>query len=210
MQRREFARTLLLGTGAACSLVLPTAHAALNAGKRRHLHAVLARAEQAGGGLRWRPIEQCTSAACAASQRVRVVIDSLGFPASFRPLVIDAMLATHAGLKPFRIATYQPGAVSPLSKPFAFEVDTSGLAGFRVEHANALGGEVSIAGSALLGARRPALAAGRYLMVMGDAEHAPDVGVLPVPAEAARSVADAPADALAFAWLAFSVTPASA
>lgn len=211
MQRREFARTLLIGTGAACSLALPAAHAALNAaGKRSRLHAVLARAEGVDGGLRWRPIEQCTSVACAASQRVRVVIDSLAFPLTFRPLVIDAMLATRDGLKPFRVATYQPGAVSPVSKPFAFEVDTSGLAGFRVEHANAMRGDVSVAGSALLGTKRPVLAAGRYLMLMGDTEHAPDVDILPVPAEAARPVADAPADALAFAWLAFSVMPASA
>ncbi len=210
MQRREFARTLLIGTGAACSLALPTAHAALNAGKRPRLHAVLARAAEAGNGQRWRPIEQCTSVACAASQRVRIVIDSLGFPATFRPLVIDAMLATRDGLKPFRIATYQPHTVSPISKPFAFEVDTSGLAGFRVEHANVMPGDVSVAGSALLGAMRPILAAGRYLMVMGDADQAPDVAVLPVPLDAAQPIAETTTDAQAFAWLAFSVKPASA
>lgn len=210
MQRRDFARTLLLGTGAACSLSLPTAYAALDSGARTCLHAVLARADMAAGGMRWRPIEDCASGTCPAPRRVRVAIDSLGFPGSFRPLVIDAMFATRDGLRPFRVATFQPDAVSPLSKPFAFEADAAGLAGFRIEHASTVPGAVRIAGSALLGARRPVLDAGRYLLAMSDTVHAPDVSALDVPLDSAQSLFAASGDDAPLAWLAFSVTPTSA
>ncbi|HMM66070.1 MAG TPA: hypothetical protein PKC03_03925 [Dokdonella sp.] len=209
MQRRDFARALLLGTGAACSLSLPTAYAALNGGSRTRLHAVLGRADATAGGPRWRAIEDCASGACPAAQRLRVAIDSLGFPVRFRPLVIDAMFATRDGLKPFRVATYQPGAISPVSKPFAFEVDAAGLAGFRVELAGTVPGDARITGSALLGASRPVLDAGRYLLAMGDTGHAPDLGMLQVPLDAAQSPFDAAAGDAPLAWLAFSVTPSS-
>lgn len=209
MQRREFARTLLLGTGAACSLSFPAAYAAINAGPRAALRTVLARAEVATSGQRWRPIELCSSGACPAPLRVRVAIDSLGIPGSFRALVVDAMFATRDGLKPFRVATFQPGAVSPASKPFAFEVDAAGLAGFRIEHANADPGNASVAASALLGALRPTLDAGRYLLAMSDTG-VPDLGALPVPPEANQPVVLSTGDNLPFAWLAFSVQPSGA
>ena len=207
MQRREFARTLLLGTGAACSFSLPSAFAARSTTVKLPLRAVLAKAEGAVDNPRWRRIEDCGGDVCVASRRVRVAIDALGFPSSFRPLVVDAMFDTREGIKPFRVATFQPGQLSPASKPFSFDVDSAGLAGFRAELCGLTQGEVTIAGSALLSASRPVLAAGRYLLALSDLEDRIEVGAFSVPNQAGIPLVNANGHEPLFAYLSFSVQP---
>ena len=137
-QRRDFVRNSLFGTGAALAFALPYGRAVLNARTRfdseSELRSMLARVESSAAHQSWRLLDQCADDTCAAASRVRIVIDSLNFPQTFRALRIDAMFATVAGIKAFRIASFQPGAVSPASKPFAFEVGAAGLVGFRSEH----------------------------------------------------------------------------
>jgi hypothetical protein len=203
MQRRDFVRTALIGGGAALTLALPAASAALSPRVDRSLRSRLARLDTDAGVSRWRPLEHCSSEACAAPERVRFTIDALGFPSAFRAVAIDAMFATPEGLHPFRMASHQPDSLSPTSKPFSFEVDSATLAGFRCEHRGTAPGAVEITSSALLGHRRPVLAAGRYLLVVSDQEHAIDIESLPEPMASAPS--HAAENAADFAWLAFSV-----
>ncbi|MEO8458954.1 MAG: hypothetical protein ABI451_00355 [Dokdonella sp.] len=141
---------------------------------------------------------------------MRITIDALGFPDMFRSVAIDAMFATHHGLKPVRIATFQRGAVSPVSKPFAFEVDGAGLAGFRAEHAGSDADVVAIASSALLASARPTLTPGRYLLALTTASNGIDIDSIGVAADPAASVVDKTGNAPAFAWLSFSVHPLTA
>lgn len=206
MQRRDFLRTALASAGAAGSLAIPAVHAARRAEAQPTLHALLARAEGQGGDtVRWRPLDQCGSEACAASTRVRISIDRLQFPAGFGALAVDAMFATAHGIRPFRMATYQPDSLSPASKPFAFEVDAVGLAGFRAEHADVSGEALAVASSPLLGVARPALAGGRYLLVLARDGDRFDVDSIAVSAHPADAVLAGDGNAPAFACIAFSV-----
>lgn len=207
MQRRDFVRTALLGTGAVCSLALPSAYAALNTHSQKPLRTALARLETRDRVSRWRSLDRCSSEACSAPQRVRVAIDALAFPTHFGALSIDAMFDTHAGVKPFRVASHQPDSLSPSSKPFAFEADSAGLAGFRVEHAAVSTGSSSVCASSLLGATRPVLAAGRYLLVISRDEGMPEFESIGAPESAAHPIVDAGGNDPHFAWLTFSVQP---
>ena len=210
MQRRDFVRSALFGTGAACALALPSAYAALKPAPRIALRTTLARLDAGPGQSRWRALDECSSAACGTPQRMRVAIDALGYPVQFRALAIDAMFDTDAGIRPFRIAHYQPGSLSPSSKPFSFESGSTALAGFRIEHAGEHGGSIAVASSAMLGAARPVLAAGRYLLIVGEGERLPEVAALPVPANAADALVLMDGSAPSFAWLGFSVHAAVA
>lgn len=207
MQRRDFVRTALFGSGAVCSLALPSAYAALNRDERSPLRTSVARLETRDGSSRWRSLEHCSSDTCSAAQRVRVAIDALGFPAVFRGLAIDAMFDTQAGLRPFRIASHQPASLSPISKPFSFEADSASLAGFRAEHADTDPGSMAVAGSALLGSSRPVLAGGRYLLVISRELPLPDIESLAVPLHTADPIVGADGNAAGFGWLTFSVHP---
>lgn len=210
MQRRDFVRSALFGTGAACSLVLPSAYAALGTGAKNPLRTELARLEQQGGIARWRSIKHCASDACLAPRRVRITIDALAFPADFGALSIDAMFDTSAGVKPFRVASHQPQSLSPSSKPFSFEADSAGLAGFRTEYADAASGSSMVCASPLLGASRPVLAAGRYLLVVARDADMPDIESLSPRSEGADSIAARHGVEMNAAWLSFSVRPLTA
>lgn len=205
MQRREFIRSTLLASGAACALGAPTVFAGRLQQREAPLRTHLAKLESKGSLARWLPIEHCASGACDPAEELRVRITSLGFPRHFRALSIDAMFNTTHGLRPFRVAHYQPGAVSPVSKPFSFTVASASLAGFRVEHTVADSAAVDVAASALLGQHRAALTTGDYLLLASVAERAMDISALPTDAVLAPAGEDA-----AFAWLRFSVHPHSA
>lgn len=200
MQRRDFVRTALFGTGAACSLVLPSAYASLNRKAGQPLRTALAKLRSNADCARWVPIEQCSDGVCDLTGNLRVEITGLGFPQHFRSFSIDAIFDTTAGLRPFRIAQYQPGAISPASKPFSFNVASASLAGFRVEHANADSVAIEAAGAALLGPGRARLATGEYLLLTMADERAVDVSSLPTEGALAPAGADA-----TFAWLRFRV-----
>jgi hypothetical protein len=207
MQRRDFVRTALLGTGAACSLALPGAYAALAANTETILHSSLARLEGDDALKHWRPLDLCSSEACALPQRVRVSIDAIGIPSTFEALAIDAMFATDEGLRPYRIAGYQPDSLSPLSKPFSFEVGSATLAGFRVEHAHSGSAARAIASSALLGKERPVLAQGRYLLALSAQTRPIRLDSIAVPGEAGQALRNRAGGVCDFAWLTFSVIP---
>ena len=207
MQRRDFVRTAIFGTGAALSLTLPSAHAALKLNSRVPLRTELARLEAHGEQSRWRSLDRCSSAACDAPKRVRIAVEALGFPSTFRALAIDAMFDTNVGLQPFRIGGYQPGSLSPRSKPFSFEADPTALAGFRVEHAETTAGSIAVASSAVLGASRPVLAVGRYLLVVSEAVGTPVVETLLAPSDLSDPVAFMSSEKPHFAWVTFSVYP---
>jgi hypothetical protein len=167
MQRRDFARTLLLGAGAACTLGTPVSRTALAANASRNLHALLAREQTRDGLQEWVPIEHCVAEACVFPSRLRIDIETIDFVATGEPLVVDAMFETHAGLKPFRIASFQPGSFSPMSKPFSFEFAHASLAGFRGELGSRSEGTLRIGGVAVSGPAHPALAPGRYRLALG-------------------------------------------
>ena len=206
MQRRDFVRSALYGTGAAFSLAVPTALAAIDSNHGDRLHASLAKIELREDIAHWRPIEYCSSSgACKVSPTVRVEITALGFPQHFRAFSIEAMFETNQGLRPFRIAHYQPGAVSPASKPFSFDAESKALAGFRVEHATPQSGPVEVASSALLGAGRTVLAPGHYLLVANTGGSALDLGRLEVPVETSHPLRASDGRDAPFAWLRFSV-----
>lgn len=209
MPRRDFLRTALVGAGAAGALAIPAVRAAQRSDAASGLHARLARAEGDGAAARWRLLDQCGSTACVGPTRARVSIDHLQFPAGYGAFAVDAMFATDHGIRPFRMASYQPESLSPISKPFAFEVDASGLAGFRAEHAG-IDGALHVASSALLGAARPALDEGRYLLVLAREADSPDVDAIvdaiAVSAQAAAPILTRDGQAPAFACIAFSVT----
>lgn len=208
-QRRAFVRNSLLGTGAALSFALPCGRGALNARTNfdsdSELRSMLARAESSAAHQSWRPLDQCVNDSCAAASRVRIVIDSLNFPQTFRALRIDAMFATVAGIKAFRIASFQPGAVSPASKPFAFEVDVTGVVGFRSEHAGANPGEISVTGSALLNQERTVLSPGRYLLALSTSAEPIDPSRLAVAVDPGWPIAHHDGTSPGFAYVAFSV-----
>ena len=115
------------------------------------------------------------------------------------------MFATSVGLRPFRVAGHQPDSLSPSSKPFSFEADSTALAGFRAERVEANPGSSAVCASALLGAARPVLSVGRYLLVVGDEAGLPDIESLPVPGQSAESIVTGNGGETRFAWLAFSV-----
>jgi hypothetical protein len=207
MQRRDFVRTALFGTGAACSLAMPGAYAALVAKTETILHSSLARLEGSDEFAHWRSLDQCSSDTCALPQRVRLSIDAIGIPSSFDALAIDAMFATDEGLRPYRIAGYQPDSLSPLSKPFSFEVDSASLAGFRIEHAPTASAARAIASSALLGRERPVLAQGRYLLTLSAQAQPIRLDSIAVPGEAAQALRNRAGGVCDFAWLTFSVIP---
>jgi hypothetical protein len=198
MQRRDFVRTALFGSGAACALALPSAYATLNRNSTPPLRIALAQLQSNADSARWTPIEHCVSAACDMTGTLHVQITALGIPQHFRAFSIDAMFDTTAGLRPFRIAQFQPGAVSPTSKPFSFGVTSSSLAGFRIEHAGADALAVEVAGAALLGPRRAAIEEGEYLLLATADEQAVDVSSLSTDLGLGSAGADA-----AFAWLRF-------
>lgn len=206
MPRRDFLRTALVGAGAAGALAIPAVRAAQRSNAASGLHARLARAEGDGDAARWRLLDQCGSTACVGPTRARVSIDHLQFPAGYGALAVDAMFATDHGIRPFRMASHQPESLSPISKPFAFEVDASGLAGFRAEHVGIGVGTRAVASSALLGAARPALDSGRYLLLLAREGELPEVDAIAVPAQAAAPVPTRSGGAPTFACIAFSVT----
>ena len=155
------------------------------------LRTQLAKLESTGALARWLPIEHCSSGACDPGENLRVQINALGFPMHFRALSIDAMFNTIHGLRPFRIAHYQPGSLSPASKPFSFNVASASLAGFRVEHALANSAAVEVAGSALLG-QTSRSAQHRRLHAGGSvAERAMDISAVPTDAAFAPAGEDA-------------------
>lgn len=210
MQRRDFVRSALFGGGAVCSLALPSAYAALKNDAGHPAQTKLARLEARDGIAQWRSIERCSSDACAAAQRVRITIDSLAFPATFGALLIDAMFDTSAGVKPFRVASHQPDSLSPSSKPFSFEADSTALAGFRAEHADALSGSSSVCAASLLGASRPVLAAGRYLLVISKDANPLAIESMATPGEDLNFVPTRNGEEANFAWLSFTVRPLTA
>ncbi len=205
MQRRDFVRSALFGTAALGSFTLPLAAVGAAADGERPLMSRLARLEPGVGGARWRSLEHCSSDACAMPERVRLRIEALGFPAARRAIAIDAMFATPDGLRPFRMAGFQPDSLSPASKPFAFEVDSASLAGFRCERQGTQPGAIAVASAALLGPARPHLAEGRYLLVVGEQASAFDFDALPIPAATAARIEQSGGPSTAWAWLAFSV-----
>lgn len=204
MQRREFARSLILGTGAVCTLTLPGMASATHV-EDPSVSAVLARLEGPEGQLVWRNIEHCSSSACTAPRRVRLAIEALEFPVSLGSVAIDAMFATQGGLRPFRVAVFQPGTVSPVSKPFSFEVGNAGLAGFRIEHTASNNGRTAFAASALLGAARPVLAEGRYVLALAGNGSSIDLRTLDVPHQPNQPLLLRSGATPAFAYLAFAV-----
>lgn len=210
MQRREFVRSALFGTGAALSLALPAAVAALDTRRNVPLRASLARLETHGDNARWQPIERCSAGECVPGRLARVELTALGFPQHFQSLSIEAMFATTEGLRPFRIAHYEPGAVSPASKPFSFDVDAAALVGFRVGHASPRSAQAQVAGSAFPGKDRMALVAGHYVLAASLGQDAPDFGSLEVPAETSLPMQTRDGRAVRFAWLRFSVHPLDA
>ncbi|MBL0163785.1 MAG: hypothetical protein IPP82_09150 [Xanthomonadales bacterium] len=205
MQRRDFVRTALFGTGAACSLALPSAYAALSRSAAPLLHTSLARLEGSDATQHWRSLDQCSGDACAPPQRVRLRIDAIGFPSEFGALAIDAMFATDEGLRPYRIASHQPDSISPSSKPFSFEVDSATLAGFRAELAGTTSGSLAIASSALLGRVRPVLAQGRYVLALSAHGQSVRFDSIDVPADPGHELRDRSGGECDFAWLTFSV-----
>ena len=207
MQRRDFVRTALFGTGALCSLALPSANAALRSEGQRELRVALARCESRNGASRWRALDQCSSGECTTPQRVRIAIDALGFPSTFGGFAIDAMFDTQAGLRPFRIASHQPASLSPTSKPFSFEADSAGLAGFRAEHAERVAGAITVGSASLLGPSRPVLDAGRYLLMMTRDSRAQDLEALVVPDSSTHPIVAANGEETRFGWLTFTVHP---
>lgn len=210
MQRRDFVRNALLGTGVACSLALPSAYAAIGNAGKHPLRTELARLDEQGGTARWRSIERCASDACTAPQRVRITIDALAFPEDFGVLSIDAMFDTSAGVKPFRVASHQSQSVSPSSKPFSFEADSAGLAGFRAEHVEATSGSTRVCAAALLGASRPVLASGRYLLLVARDAGVPDIESLSMPGEDSGLITTRDGIEVNAAWLSFTVRPLTA
>lgn len=180
MQRRDFARTLLLGASAACTLALPVSRNAFAANPLGSLRAVLAREQVRSGQARWRHIESCAADTCTDSPRVRIDIEAITFAPTLPPLVIDAMVDTHVGLRPFRIASFQPESLSPASKPFSFEIERSGLAGFRGELGQAGTDPLRIGSVAALSPNRPELLPGRYLLAFAESASDIDLDALSV------------------------------
>lgn len=173
MQRREFARTLLLGAGVACTLGTPASRLAFAANATRRLHAQLAREHTRDGVAKWIPVAQCVGEACAPASRLRIDIESIDFMPIGEALVVDAIFETHAGPRPFRIASFQPGGLSPLSKPFSFEAAHTSLAGFRGELGSRDGDSLRIGGVAVAGPAHPALVPGRYRLALARGEVGP-------------------------------------
>lgn len=206
MQRRDFLRTALSGAGAAGALALPVVQAARLSDAPPRLHALLARADAVGDRLRWLPLDQCRSEACTATERSRISIDRLQFPAGYGAVAVDAMFATAHGILPFRMASYQPDSLSPISQPFAFEAYASGLAGFQAEHARP-GDDAArtVASAALLGSARPALTDGRYLLLLSRDTERADLAAVAVSAQATDSIVAVDGSELPFACIAFSV-----
>ncbi len=123
----------------------------------------LARLEGQGRTAHWRALDACPGDACAAHARIRIGIQSLAFPQAFLAAGIDVLFATAAGEHPFRMASFQRDAVSPLSKPFAFEADPDGVLGLRIRH-QLQGSGAAMSELRWLDAQRMHLAPGRYLL----------------------------------------------
>lgn len=185
MRRREFLQNSLRGAGAVVAASLPVPLWAVAPATVPGLS--LARLEGEGAQRRWQALHTC-AAACGGPARVRIDIDALAFAGSFASVAIDAMFVTDAGLTPFRIAAFDRGAVSALSKPFGFEAARDGLAGLRVERR--LDGDVpsqGVASAGLLGGIHAELAPGRYLLALaadGQPVRLTDIGVTDVAGDA--------------------------
>lgn len=205
MQRRDFVRTALFGTGAACTFALPALASAIRTAGAP-VSVVLARAEPMQDRMHWLPIQQCSSGACVESRRIRVAIEALSFPPTFGPVSIDAMFTTRDGLRPFRVAVFRPDSMSPASKPFSFEVDEAGLAGFRIEQTAPDSGRTTTSSSSVLGAARPVLARGRYLLAIGGAGTCIDLESVDVPQQAQQPLALCSGAEPAFAYLSIAVS----
>lgn len=181
MRRREFLQNSLRGAGAAVAASLPVP--LLAAAPATVPGLSLARLEGEGAHRRWQALHTC-AAACGGQARVRIDIDALAFTDRFASVAVEAMFVTDAGLTPFRIAAFDRDAVSPLSKPFAFEAARDGLAGLRVERR--LDGEVpshGVTSAGFLGGLHAQLAPGSYLLALAsDAQpvRLADVGVTDV------------------------------
>ena len=210
MQRRDFFRAAILGTGALATVSLTRTSAAMVKGSvEARLHSQLAKVETRGEESRWRLLDHCASDGCAANARMRISIDALGFPSTFRSLAIDAMFATAHGAMPVRVASFQRDAVSPASKPFAFDVAGGGLAGFRAEHSRSGSAAAAITSSALLSGARPTLTAGRYLLALAHEGDLIDFDAITLEVDPAAAVVEVQGNAPTFAWLSFSVQPSS-
>ncbi len=185
MRRREFLQNSLRGAGAVVAASLPVPLLAAASATVPGLS--LARLEGEGAQRRWQDLHTC-AAACGGQARVRIDIDALAFPDAFASVAVEAMFVTDVGLTPFRIAAFDRGAVSPVSKPFGFEAARDGLAGLRVERR--LDGDVpshGVASAGLLGGIHAQLAPGRYLLALApDAQSVrlADVGVTDVAGDA--------------------------
>lgn len=207
MRRREFLYNSLRGAGAvvAASLPIPL----LAAAPATVPGLSLARLHGDGAQRRWQAVHACT-AACSELPRVRIAIDALAFPDTFQSVAVEALFSTEAGLRPFRIASFDRGAVSPISKPFGFHAARDGLIGLRVERRLAADPLVpGIASAGLLSATQTQLAPGRYLCMLAadrDAVHLDNIGV---PADAAAAVTLQDGRAPRFGYLAFSVHAAA-
>ena len=147
--------------------------------------AQLLYAMDTGDGARWREVGNCPGEVCSAGQRVRVEVDSLGFPHNARSVAIEALFATASGTHGFRLACYRADAVSPCSKPFGFELQAGVLSGFRVlfDVDAASDGRVGI-----LPLVPASLAPGRYLLLADDQDRLPRPRSIAVPTATREAV----------------------
>lgn len=207
MRRREFLQNSLRGAGAVVAASLPVPLLAATSATMPGLS--LARLEGEGAQRHWQALHTC-AAACGEQARVRIDIDALAFPEAFDSVAVEAMFVTDAGLRPFRIATFDRGAVSPMSKPFGFEAARDGVAGLRVERR--LAGDVlsrDVASAGFLGGVHAQLAPGRYLLTLAsDAQSARLADVSP-PDAASDAVTLRDGSVPPFGYVVFSVRAAA-
>ncbi|MBL8297026.1 MAG: hypothetical protein JNN30_01655 [Rhodanobacteraceae bacterium] len=167
---------------------------------------VLARYEVFGLQHRWQALDAC-AAACRKASRVRVDIDALAFSDPFDRVAVDGLFATANGPAPFRLATFQRGAVSPLSKPFGFESPDDGLAALRVTQSVA--GRQQEREIRVLGGAHAQLAPGRYLLLLSPDGSPLALEQIAVPEQVGGAVTWRDGRDLALGYVAFSVSAAA-
>ncbi len=207
MRRREFLQNSLRGAGAVVAASLPVP--LLAAAPATVPGLSLARLEGEGAQRYWQALHTC-AAACGEQARVRIDIDALAFPDAFESVAVEAMFVTDAGLRPFRIAAFDRGAVSPVSKPFGFEAARDGVAGLRVERR--LAGDVlshGVASVGFLGDVHAQLAPGRYLLTLNANVRPVRLADVSLPDVASDAVTLRDGSAPQFGYVVFSVRAAA-
>lgn len=207
MRRREFLQNSLRGAGAVVAASLPVPLLAAASATMPGLS--LARLEGEGARRYWQALHACP-AACSEHTRVRIDIDALAFPEAFESVAVEAMFVTDAGLRPFRIAAFDRGAVSPVSKPFGFEAARDGVAGLRVERR--LAGDVlshGVASAGFLGGAHVQLAPGRYLLTLASDARSPHLADVSPPDADSGAVVLRDGNAPPFGYVVLSVRAAA-